>query len=122
MKHRNHVLLIRAALALFLVFVLATAAPAQDRGSKLRTVKGFVVDPDDNPVPGGRVYLKNLKSLIVKTYIADDKGAYRFSGLDPNVDYEIHAEANGMSSNNKTISYMDGRTEIDIHLKLNKKK
>jgi hypothetical protein len=67
------------------------------------------------------VYLKNVKSQAVKTYIADEAGNYRFSGLDPNVDYEIHAEHDGLTSSTRTISSFDSRRDIEVVLKLSKK-
>ena len=101
-----------------------SAAYAQGkRGeSQLRTVRGQVVDKDDNPLAAGVVYLKNTKTMTVKTYIADDAGQYRFSGLDPNVDYEIHAEHQSSSSEKKTISNFDSRKELVINLKVDRKK
>jgi len=66
--------------------------------------------------------LKNLKTLTVKTYISDDEGRYRFSGLDPNVDYEIHAEYQDLTSRTRNISSLDGSREIVINLKVEKKK
>ncbi|HKN61995.1 MAG TPA: carboxypeptidase-like regulatory domain-containing protein, partial [Candidatus Acidoferrales bacterium] len=80
-------------IALFCILSAATRATQDQKGQpELRTVHGTVEDKDENPVPSGVVYLKNVKTQGVKTYIADDSGSYRFSGLDPNVDYEIHAE------------------------------
>ena len=107
-----------------LVVSLAAGAAAQDkkRESQLRTVKGTVIDREETPIPSGVVYLKNLKTMTVKTYIADDSGQYRFSGLDPNVDYEIHAEHQDLTSSKRTISSFDSRREIVIHLKVDKKK
>lgn len=110
------------ALAMVALVVAATAAPAQRTDSQLRTVRGAVVDKDDNLVPTGVVYLSNLRSRTVKTYIADNNGQYRFSGLDPNVDYEIHAEHNDMTSAKRTVSSFDSRREIVINLKLDKNK
>ena len=100
------------------------AAIAQDkkREAKLRTVHGVVMDKDENEMPNGVVYLKNLKTQTIKTYIAEEKGEYRFSGLDPNMDYEIHAEKDGLVSSKKTISSFDSRKEIVVNLKVDKKK
>ena len=58
----------------------------------------------------------------MKTYIADEAGNYRFSGLDPNVDYEIHAERDGLTSSTRTVSSFDSRRDIEVVLKLSKKK
>ena len=63
-----------------------------------------------------------MKSQAVKTYIADEAGNYRFSGLDPNVDYELHAEHDGLTSSTRTISSFDSRRDIEVVLKLSKKK
>jgi hypothetical protein len=98
-------------------------ARAQGKGQpQLRTVHGSVIDHDENPVPSSIVYLKNLRSQAVKTYIADDSGHYRFSGLDPNVDYEVHAEKGDLTSANRTVSSFDSRKDIEVILKLDKKK
>jgi protocatechuate 3,4-dioxygenase beta subunit len=118
----------RARLLLVLLAVVAwsvsrPAKAAQDQKEpELRTVHGSVVDKDENPVASSVVYLKNVKTQGVKTYIADDSGNYRFSGLDPNVDYEIHAEHNDTTSSLRTISSYDSRRDINLVLKLAHKK
>lgn len=106
--------------ALLLFAVLVPAAWAQQ--SELRTVRGAVLDKAENPVPSAVVYLKNVRTLAVKTYISDKSGEYRFSGLDPNVDYELHAETENLSSNTRTISSFDSRKDIVVSLKLDKGK
>ncbi|HUJ29717.1 MAG TPA: carboxypeptidase-like regulatory domain-containing protein [Candidatus Acidoferrum sp.] len=109
------------AMALALACALSAGAlPSQE--PELRTVHGSVVDKDENPVPSSVVYLKNVKTQGVKTYIADDAGEYRFSGLDPNVDYQIHAEHNDLMSAVRTISSYDSRRDINLVLKLSHKK
>lgn len=114
---------------LWLALCLAVALPpgAQTKDQKraeaqLRTVHGSVLDKDENPVPSSVVYLRNLKSQAVKTHIADDSGRYRFSGLDPNVDYEVHAEHDDSTSPVRTISNYDSRRDIEVMLKLSRKK
>src|ERR1700720_241895 len=106
--------------ALFLFALLALPAGAQQ--SELRTVHGAVLDKAENPVASAVVYLKNVRTLAVKTYISDRSGDYRFSGLDPNVDYEVHAESESMTSNTRTVSSFDSRKDIVISLKLDKEK
>ena len=81
-----------------------------------------MIDRNENPVASSVVYLKNVKSQAVKTYIADDSGNYRFSGLDPNVDYEIHAEHDDLTSPCAPVSSFDSRRDIEVVLKLSKKK
>jgi hypothetical protein len=116
---RNIILLVALA-----ALLLPAAAVAQDkkREAQLRTVHGQVLDRDDAAVAGGVVYLKNTRTQVVATRIVKDKGEYSFSGLDPNVDYEIHAENEGQTSAKKTISSFDSKKDIVVNLKLDKKK
>jgi protocatechuate 3,4-dioxygenase beta subunit len=90
--------------------------------AQLKVLHGSVIDKSENPVPASVIYLKNVKSQAVKTYIADESGNYRFSGLDPNVDYEIHAEHDDLTSSIRTVSSFDSRRDIEVTLKLSKKK
>ena len=90
--------------------------------SELRTVRGTVLDKDENPLASAIVHLKNVRTLTVRTYISDSAGQYRFSGLDPNVDYELHAERDNLTSNTRTISSFDTRKEIIVPLKVDKEK
>jgi hypothetical protein len=114
------------SLALIVVFGVAASLPsaAQDKkgDAQLRTIRGTVLDKDETPTPSGVVYLLNVKTQAVKTYIADEAGNYRFSGLDPNVDYEVHAEHNDMTSATRTISSFDSRRDVELVLKLSHKK
>ncbi|HEX4076238.1 MAG TPA: carboxypeptidase-like regulatory domain-containing protein [Candidatus Acidoferrales bacterium] len=106
-----------------LIFAAAFSARAQDKGDiELRTIHGTVVDKNENPVPGSVVYLLNVKTQSVKTYIADEGGLYRFSGLDPNVDYEVHAEHDDLTSSTRTVSSFDSRRDIEAILKLSRPK
>lgn len=115
-------------LVILLVLISLSSADAgtprlQDqKGPELRTVHGSVIDKEENPVASSVVYLKNVKTQGVKTYIANDAGEYRFSGLDPNVDYEIHAEHDDLTSSIRTISSYDSRRDINLPLKLSHKK
>jgi hypothetical protein len=121
--------LLKIFAALFLIFFAVIPARPQEESkaqkkaeAQLKTLHGSVIDKDENPVPSSVVYLKNVKSQAVKTYIADEAGNYRFSGLDPNVDYELHAEHGGLTSSTRTLSSFDTRRDIEVVLKLNKKK
>jgi Carboxypeptidase regulatory-like domain len=105
-----------------LLFSASPARAQKDSQSDLRAVRGVVIDKAENPVVGAIVYLKNVRTLTVKTYISDDSGQYRFSGLDPNVDYEMHAEHDDQTSANHTVSSFDSRKDIVVSLKVDKAK
>ena len=109
-------------LALGIAFAMPAAAQDKKSDAQLRTIRGTVLDKDETPRPSGVVYLLNVKTQAVKTYIADDAGLYRFSGLDPNVDYEVHAEHEDMTSATRTVSSFDSRRDVELVLKLSHKK
>lgn len=114
----------RAAVVMTLLAVAALAAGARNQNpqTELRTVHGVVLDKNENPVASSIVYLLNTKTQDVRTYIADANGQYRFSGLDPNIDYEIHAEQGNLTSSAQTISSFDSRRDIELVLRLTHRK
>jgi hypothetical protein len=108
--------------ALGIAFSLPAAAQDKKSDAQLRTIRGTVLDKEETPTPTGVVYLLNVKTQAVRTYIADDAGNYRFSGLDPNVDYEVHAEHKDMMSPTRTVSSFDSRRDVELNLRLSRKK
>jgi hypothetical protein len=110
-----------ALVALAAVAVSAQGKP-NDKESQLRTVRGTVVDNAEAPVETAVVYLKNVHTQDITTHLSDSDGTFRFSGLDLNVDYEIHAERDGMTSATRSISNFDTRKEFVLTLKLDRKK
>ena len=87
-----------------------------------RSVQGFVNDPSDNPVGSAIVQLKNTANLQVRSYITKEDGRYQFHGLSNNVNYELKALREGMSSPVRTLSIFDTRKKAIINLKLEPKK
>ncbi len=118
----------RTRAAAIFVFVLLGSACAfaqqqgKNKGPQLRTVVGEVVDKSENPIASAVIYLENMTTKSVQSHISDDGGSYNFSGLDPNVDYQIYAEHDGLTSATHTISSFDSRTSVHIQLKVDHKK
>jgi hypothetical protein len=110
--------------AVVLPVVSSAASPelAQRSREQLRSLIGRVHGSQEKPIADAVVYLKNTKTLVVKTYITEENGAYRFPALSPNVDYEVHAEYKGARSDTKTLSSFDSRKEAIINLKINDNK
>jgi len=100
--------------------VLSISADAQQRGPTQRLVQGRIIDGSSAAVKGAVVYLKDGRTLSVKSFISDDQGGYRFGQLAPNVDYEIWAEHDGKKSSVKTISSFDTKNQFNIDLKIDK--
>jgi hypothetical protein len=108
-------------LALTLAIAATMVVPAAQAQSGARTLVGFVFNKAEQPLPNAIVYLKNTKTLNVKTFIAGTDAAYRFTALSPNVDYEVWAEYEGSKSDTKTLSSFDTRPNARINLKVNTK-
>src|SRR5438270_8078263 len=100
--------------------IATSAAGLSDKNpqEQSRTLVGHVFDANDAPIAKAIVYLKNTKTEVIKTYITDPSGSYRFPGLSPSIDYEVHAEFNGRQSARKILSLLDGRKQPEITLRI----
>ena len=112
------------ALCLAALALCVCTLVAQDKkkgGDPTRSVQGSITTPEDSAAKGAVVYLKNLKTLQVRSFVTKDDGTYYFHGLSPDIDYELRAELQGNASPVKTLSAFDSRKEAAINLKLAKK-
>ncbi|HJW99626.1 MAG TPA: carboxypeptidase-like regulatory domain-containing protein [Terriglobales bacterium] len=96
----------------------STSDKNQDQG---RNLTGQVMTRSDAPLADAVVYLKNTKSLTIKSFITEKDGGFRFHGLSPNVDYEIYADYQGQKSATKTISSFDTRNNITLNIHIDAK-
>ena len=106
--------LLLAPSAIFLETSVSLAQAAQ------RIVSGRISDKGNQPVKNAVVYLKDDRTLAVKSFISDDGGNYRFGQLSQNTDYEVWAEADGKKSGTKTISSFDSKNNLTVNLKIDK--
>ena len=79
------------------------------------------MDTGGSPVPKAIVLLKDTKTLQVRSFIAEPDGKYHFYGLSTDVNYELRAEAHGMTSPSKLVSVFDSKRVVRLNLKLKKK-
>ncbi|HLH17379.1 MAG TPA: carboxypeptidase-like regulatory domain-containing protein [Bryobacteraceae bacterium] len=119
----------RWVLALAALLVCGAAATGQQPKPKkgqaaTRNVKGVVSKDGGAPAAGVVVYLKNTKSLQIRSFITKDDGEYFFNELSPDVDYELSAkdQNTGAASSTKILSSFDSRTNSIINLELHPKK
>ena len=112
-----------AVLAVFLISGCALAqfgsGGQKSKGQpQMRELTGSVLDRSDVPVEQAIVYLKNTRTLVVKTFITGKDGKYRFPALAQNVDYDVYAEKAGKKTDTKTLSSFDSRAQININLRM----
>jgi len=114
--------LVLSVLVASVCVVRASVVETNGSQPELRALLGHVVTGQGEPVQKAIVYLKNTKTLAIKTYISEADGAFRFPALSPNVDYEIYAESGGARSDTKTLSAFDNRKQVSMTLKLHSAK
>jgi len=120
MKRLTTIAAILLASGALLAVPTAEATAVFQRGAQgeARTLVGHVLNDREQPLPKAIVYLKNTKNLAIKTYISEPDGTFRFSGLTPNIDYEVYAEHEGARSDTKTLSGFDSRKQVSVTLKI----
>jgi D-serine deaminase-like pyridoxal phosphate-dependent protein len=94
---------------------LPTPAVAQTND---RVVQGKVELSSGGMAKGAIVYIKNAKTLEVRTYISADDGSYRFGQLSQDTDYTVWAEYQGKKSKERTISSFDSKKVFNIVLRI----
>jgi hypothetical protein len=97
------------------MIALPTAAVAQ---AAQRVVQGKVELSGGGMAKGAIVYIKNGKTLEVRTYISSDDGSYRFGQLNPDADYTVWAEYQGKKSKERTVSAFDTKKVLTIVLRI----
>jgi hypothetical protein len=110
-----------AALLAACALPLAAQGKRTKEDTSTRTLQGTVFDPQDRPVNGAVVQLKDMRTLQVRSFITQDQGAYHFSGLKVDTDYQVKATYSGMSSDAKNLSVFDNRRTPVLNLKLEKR-
>jgi hypothetical protein len=97
------------------------APPPPKKQPTTRSLSGTVLNQNDDPLSSAVVYLKDTRTLAVRTYISNPDGSYLFNGLSPNQDYELYAEYQGERSSRRTLSAFDSRAQANINLHINVK-
>ena len=83
-----------------------------------RTVSGKVLGQSDEGKAGAVVYLKDVKTLTIRSAISTQDGSYRFGQLSDGTDYELWAELDGKKSPTRSVSSFDQKKQNTINLKL----
>jgi hypothetical protein len=111
-----------ASIALVLLCAALCARPEtkKNEDSTTRTVEGLVTNAAKQPVAKAVVQLKNTKTLEIRSFITQADGSYHFAGLGTDVEYQVKAEHDGVSTSWKTLSVFNSKKSPVINLKLKK--
>ncbi len=116
--HRARV--VGLGLGLSLSGLTVVAVPSALAQVTQKIVSGKVVNKGGGAIRNAVVYLKDDRTLAVKSFISDDNGGYRFGQLAQGTDYELWAEADGKKSSVKTVSSFDSKATVTVDLKIDK--
>lgn len=105
--------------------VLGTNASADQKNKNIedtstREVEGRVTNAANQPVADAVVQLKNTKTLQIRSFITQTDGNYHFAGLQADVEYQLKADHDGVSSSWKTLSVFNSKKNPVINFKLKK--
>ncbi len=84
-----------------------------------KTVRGVVRDLRGQGIADARVFVRNMEDNVIRTLPTDREGLYSIFGLPPTIDYEIHAEFRGESSETKIVSGFLDRQDNVLNFELN---
>jgi len=106
-------------LALIWGLVSGEARPQGDEEApRTKPIRGHVAGPDGKSQPGAKVFVRNVKNETTTILITDEKGLFAIFGLEPALDYEVHAEYQQLSSRVLAISSMLQRYDNVLNFKL----
>jgi pimeloyl-ACP methyl ester carboxylesterase len=92
--------------------------PRPDTGPKPKNIHGIVQDARGAILTGARVFLKDMKTKVIRTLETDQNGEYKVFALPPTVDYELYAEFKGKQSEKKYVSSYLNREDNVLNFQL----
>ncbi|MEZ2347898.1 carboxypeptidase-like regulatory domain-containing protein [Terriglobus sp. RCC_193] len=113
--------LMRCVILSAIVFAAFLAASASIRAqiitrNPLRSVSGSVTDGGREPLRGAVVQIEAEDTLVIQSYVTDERGTYRFRNLRSDADYRIWANFRGHRSKTQEMSKFDRKQDREIPL------
>src|SRR5262245_40055617 len=97
---------------------LSPTTEAKKKEPPTKSVHGHVVDARKKSIAGAKVFIRNVNKKTTTVLVTDENGLYAIYGLDPKVDYEVHAEHGKLSSEKKSISWFLDRFDNVFNFEL----
>ena len=100
------------------VFLLGRTSQAQYTRAPLRNITGTVQDASHEPLRGAVVQMEAAGTLVIQSYVTDERGLYHFRNLSSDTDYTLWATFRGNKSKTHAISKFDHKLDREIPLEI----
>ena len=126
MKPKFSVSLVRSAGALLALTACLPSIAQQPDAPHLRTVQytrntprdisGTVHDGGNEPLRGAVVQVEQEGTMVIQSYVTDERGIYHIRNLSSATDYQVWATFRGHHSKHSEISKFDKKSDREIAL------
>lgn len=96
----------------------STRISAQMTRNPLRSVSGSVTDGGREPLRGAVVQIEAEDTLVIQSYVTDERGTYHFRNLRSDADYRVWATFRGQRSKTQEMSKFDRKLDREIPLSI----
>jgi hypothetical protein len=97
-------------------FVVCAILAMAGADAQTRTLRGTVLNSKGTPLEGAVVQLKNLRTLRIRSFVAEKSGAFQFVRLNMGIDYEVRAHFRKRWSESKMVSHFDSSPTVEVTL------
>ena len=108
------------ALAILMVVSVSYGVAQTSKSTKVFAVKGIVVDRKGDPLGFALVYLMDIHSHTLRIKRAGSDGRFNFTVLNAQLDYEIYAERDDLTSEKTLVSGSQKAAVVIVTLKLSR--
>jgi len=105
-------------ISVLLVFSGAAALALKKKEPPTKTIRGQVVDKTNQPVLGAKIFIRNVSKKTTTVLTSDESGLFSIYGLDPKIDFIVHAELGKLASEKKTVSGYLNRMDNFLNFEL----
>lgn len=92
--------------------------PAQYTRTPLRNITGSVTDGGHEPLRGAVVQIEAAGTLVIQSYVTDQRGEYHFRNMSSDTDYTLWATFRGNKSKTFSLSKFDHKLDRQIPLEI----
>ena len=117
-RHRRMLFVMLSVSLLATVCVCSERILAQITRNPLRSVSGSVTDGGKEPLRGAVVQIEAEDTLVIQSYVTDERGTYHFRNLRPDADYRVWATFRGQRSKTQEMSKFDHKLDREISLSI----